>query len=112
MPDHHARSPDDRRPPVIALRGDPGAADVGRTCLAVDLLLAGRAAGVLICDVTQLGRPDARALDLLARIALTARRHGCRLALRGAPAPLTSLVALAGLGAVLPCADLGVEAER
>jgi hypothetical protein len=40
---------------------------------------------------------DAVALDALARLALAARRHGCKIRLRGAGADLWSLIDLSGL---------------
>ncbi len=40
---------------------------------------------------------DAVALDALARLALVARRHGCRVRLRGADADLWGLIDLSGL---------------
>jgi anti-anti-sigma regulatory factor len=44
---------------------------------------------------------SAAAVDLLARLALMARRHGCELSLRGVSAELRELIDLAGLSQVL-----------
>ncbi|MBH5336080.1 STAS domain-containing protein [Streptomyces pactum] len=59
----------------------------------------------VICDVAGLTGPGLAAMDALARLQLIARRHGRRLRLRRAAPPLRELIALAGLGDVLPCLD-------
>ena len=56
----------------------------------------------LVLDVRALGAPDVSTVDVLARMALTARRCGCRLELSGADQPLVELLTLAGLREVLP----------
>jgi STAS domain len=53
-------------------------------------------APVLGIDATELSS-DAVALDALASLALTARRCGCRIAVRGASPELVDLIELAGL---------------
>jgi ABC-type transporter Mla MlaB component len=45
---------------------------------------------------------DALAVEALARLQLTARRHGCRIRLRDAPAELVQLVSFIGLSHALP----------
>jgi ABC-type transporter Mla MlaB component len=55
-------------------------------------------------DVRDL-KPDAVAVDLLARLALVARRNGCALVLRRASVELRELIELAGLSEVLPADD-------
>jgi hypothetical protein len=45
--------------------------------------------------------PDAVTVDVLARITLDGRRHGCRIALEGASRDLLELVAFLGLEDVL-----------
>ena len=63
-------------------------------------LLQGGAIEVLQCEVA--GVPaDAVAVDALARLALAARRSGCRVRLCGASAELRSLVGFVGLADVL-----------
>ena len=57
-------------------------------------------------DVSAL-RADATTVDGLARLQLTARKHGLRLRLRNATDELRSLVAFAGLAGALP-----LEGER
>jgi ABC-type transporter Mla MlaB component len=67
-----------------------------RTCA----LLQGGAAELLRCEVA--GVPaDAVAVDALARLALAARRRGCRVRLCGASAELQALVGFVGLADVL-----------
>lgn len=53
------------------------------------------------CDVRGFGA-DAATLDVLARLALAARRRGRQLTLRNASPELRDLTALAGLSGVLP----------
>ena len=64
----------------------------------------------LVCDVRAV-RPDAAALDALARIQLNARRLGLELELRHASKALLDLIAFAGLDEVLR-AELEGEAEE
>ena len=71
-----------------------------------DRLLAlteGRVAGVVLCDVGVIAEPDLATVDGLARLALDARRAGCRIRLRHACPELRNLLALAGLAEILPC---------
>lgn len=70
---------------------------------------SGGAAVVVVCDVHGL-RADIGAIDALARLALTARRLGGRISLRGASEDLLRVVAFCGLRAVLPLG--GVQAQR
>jgi ABC-type transporter Mla MlaB component len=57
---------------------------------------------VVFCDVQGFAA-DAVTVDALARLQLAARRHQCRVRLRGASNELRALVALMGLREVLPC---------
>jgi hypothetical protein len=75
----------------------------------------------IVCDVGALA-PDAAAIDALARLQLTARRHGVEILLRHASSELQELLAFVGLRDVLrvePCGQaeegeqrVGVEEER
>lgn len=60
---------------------------------------------VLCVDVACLGE-DAAALDELARLALSARRCGCRILVRHASPRLVELITLAGLSEALPVEPL------
>jgi anti-anti-sigma regulatory factor len=55
--------------------------------------------------------PTLGTLDALARLQLTARRHGCEIRLVGVSPELRELIAFAGLEAVLPV-EPGGEAEQ
>jgi ABC-type transporter Mla MlaB component len=54
---------------------------------------------LLVCDVRGVSA-DAVAVEALARLALGARRHRCRVELRGSSRELDGLIELAGLQAV------------
>ncbi len=62
--------------------------------------LARSGAELLLCDVSRVDA-DAVAVDALARLALVARRRGCRVLLRGADRQLCELVRFMGLAEVL-----------
>jgi len=86
--------------------------DIPGLCERVRWLLERSDADLLVCDV-ELVRPNADAIDALARLQLTARRLGCRLRLRNASIGLRELLVLAGLaGIVRPCAGLSIESRR
>jgi hypothetical protein len=66
------------------------------------LVATGGGAGTeVVLDVGDL-RADAAGVDALARLALTARRCGARISLRGARCELPALLAFCGLRGVLP----------
>jgi ABC-type transporter Mla MlaB component len=67
-----------------------------RTCGA----LKGDGVDLLRCELDGVA-PDAVAVDALARLMLAARRHGCRVELRGATHEFLELVAFVGLASVL-----------
>jgi ABC-type transporter Mla MlaB component len=80
-------------------------ADVPAACADLRAVLDAIGADVVDCDVSALAA-DLVAIEALARLGLTARRHGCRLRLRSASRRLEELVALCGLDEVLPCEPL------
>jgi hypothetical protein len=59
--------------------------------------------GTVVCDVGGL-EPSAVTVDALARLQLTARRHGLSLRLRGASTELVELIGFMGLADVLDAA--------
>ncbi|HWY89707.1 MAG TPA: hypothetical protein VNY31_03470 [Solirubrobacteraceae bacterium] len=67
-----------------------------RTCALLDV----EGVELLWCEVAEVSA-DALALDALARLALVARRRGCRVRLAGASEELRALVGLTGLDEVL-----------
>jgi ABC-type transporter Mla MlaB component len=83
-------------PLLLQVRGPLRRSDLpelyARAC--AQLALGGHRA--LELEVSEV-RADAVALDALARLALAARRHGCRIRLRGAGPELWGLIDLAGL---------------
>lgn len=78
----------------IAREDLPGLGD--RVCR----LLERTGASAALCDVTGVDA-DAVTVEALARLQLAARRHGCRIWLRGASGDLRDLVAFMGLQDVL-----------
>lgn len=56
---------------------------------------------VVVCDVGELRHPDCATVDELARLQLTARRHGRGIVLRRAAPELRELIGLCGLADVL-----------
>ena len=85
---------------AFAIRGPIARDDLPGLCERVCALLERTGAGVALCDVRGVA-PDAVAVDALARLQLGARRHGCRVRLRGASSELRGLVAFMGLSEVL-----------
>jgi anti-anti-sigma regulatory factor len=68
---------------------------------------------VVACDAAELRRVDLDAIETLARLALTARRLGCRIRLENAPPALREVLALVGLADVIPCsAPSGLQPGR
>jgi ABC-type transporter Mla MlaB component len=65
---------------------------------------------LVICDVAGVARPDVVTIEALARLCLTARRHGARLVVAGADPRLLDLVDLLGLGDALP--EAGRQPEQ
>lgn len=87
---------------VLILGRTMAPTDVPRLWAHVRALLHGRGTGEVVCDVGALVDPDASTVDALARLQLAARRHRCRIRLRGECVELRELVGLMGLGEVLP----------
>jgi ABC-type transporter Mla MlaB component len=70
----------------------------------------GRGGGVVVCDVADVAHPDVVTVEALARLRLTARRHGCSLVVTGAGPDLLELVRLLGLTDALP--QVGRQSEQ
>lgn len=98
-----SRSPPETGTIVVALRGPVALAEVRWLCERVRFLLEGRGTTRLVCDVRGVEDPDAGTVDVLARMQLTAQRHGGTLELRGAGRQLRELLGLTGLSEVLRC---------
>ncbi|GGW30996.1 hypothetical protein GCM10010503_03270 [Streptomyces lucensis JCM 4490] len=82
---------------MLVLPGPVARDQVAALCDAVRTLLEGSGAGIVVCDAAGLGPPGLGAVDLLARLALTARRAGGRIRLRDPDPALPSLLGLVGL---------------
>lgn len=95
---------------VFALDGPIAPRDVRWMCERVRFMLDAGTDRV-VCDVTAVSEPDAGTVEALARMQLTARRHGGRLILRNACGKLRDLLGLSGLSDVLPCDELRLQAS-
>ncbi|MFF9758241.1 MULTISPECIES: STAS domain-containing protein [Streptomyces] len=88
-------------PPVLVLSGPLAPGEVSGPCDALRALLDGGGGGgpgrVVVCDVAGLGPAGLAAVNLLARLQLTARRAGGRIRLRDPSPALRALLDLAGL---------------
>ncbi|WP_046567422.1 STAS domain-containing protein [Micromonospora sp. HK10] len=85
-------------------------ADIPVLCADLADLLRGRPPGTVACDVAAVAAPDVVTVEALARLGLTARRHGWRLVVRDAGPALRRLLALLGLAEVL--AEPGRQPEQ
>jgi anti-anti-sigma regulatory factor len=101
---------------VLVVGGGLVPAAVPPLCDRVRTMLETDGAGLVICEVGAIERPDAVALDALARMQLTARRLGGGIRLRHASPALRDLLELTGLSGVVPASglrrDLGRQAEQ
>lgn len=88
----------DPRTPVVRVPTGPVTRDaLDRLAGDVRALLADGGSRVVVCDVTGLGPPGLGHVDLLARLALAARRAGGRIRLRAPDPALCLLLDLTGL---------------
>jgi MFS superfamily sulfate permease-like transporter len=85
-------------------------ADIPALCADLAERLRSRDPGVVICDVVGVQEPDVVTVEALARLRLTARRHGWVLHVYGADQHVLSLVRFLGLGDAL--AQAGGQAEE
>ena len=95
--------------PIVVIRGPVGSAQASTLSQRVRVALANGTSDRVVCDVGALERPDLGTVDALARVALLARRLGGRVDIRHAAPELRELLALAGLGDIVPCERSGVE---
>jgi ABC-type transporter Mla MlaB component len=88
---------------AVLVVGSPVAdGDAAALCARLQALIADRDGSTtdVVCDVYGVAA-DVAGVDALARLALTARRLGCRISLRGASDELVRLLAFCGLRGVL-----------
>ena len=112
--------PDGGRLPPETVRWDVGPvrtrADIPGLCERLRVFLAGREAGregtAVVCDLGAVARPDMVTVEALARLQLTARRLGWRILLDRADDRLRGLLALTGLGDVLPLRGEPIDEDR
>jgi ABC-type transporter Mla MlaB component len=86
---------------AFAIDGPIARADLPGLCERICALLERSGADIALCDVSRVD-PDCVTIDALARLQLTARRHGCQVRLRNASSELLELVTFMGLHDVLP----------
>jgi ABC-type transporter Mla MlaB component len=89
------------QPIAFAIDSPIARADLPGLCERICALIERSEADVALCDVTGVDA-DAVTVDALARLQLTARRHGCQIRLRHASSELVELLAFVGLREVLP----------
>lgn len=82
---------------MLVLRGPVARDEVAGLCEDVRALLERTGARTVICDVGGLGPPGLGAVDLLARLQLSARRAGGAIRLRDADPALHALLDFVGL---------------
>jgi ABC-type transporter Mla MlaB component len=97
---------------VLAIVGPITRADVPDLCKRARALLEANEADLVLCDVGALANPDVVAVDVLARLQLTARKLGRRVRVERAGPELKELIDLVGLAAEVPCGDLSLESRR
>jgi hypothetical protein len=98
------RPPSGPRSIVLDVRSPIGSAAVPGLCERARVLLAAGVVDVITCEVGGLTEPDAVAVDVLARLQLTARRLRRSIRLRHPRPELRDLLGLTGLCAEFPCA--------
>jgi hypothetical protein len=101
-----------RQPPdpdgVLVVGGPVADGDLGVLCERLRVLATAAQGEDIVCDVRALAA-DGVSVDVLARLQLTARRHGCRIRLRHASSELDQLLTFCGLAGVVV---LGLEPQR
>jgi len=86
---------------ALAVPRRVGPRELAALCVRVRVELAEWPGTALVCDVRALERPDVGTVGALARLELTARRHGGSVRLHGASGELRALLELCGLSGVL-----------
>ena len=94
---------------VLAVAGPLARTDVPALCERAQEQLEASGADLVVCDVRELAEADVCAIDLIARLQLTARRQGARVCVRNPSERLRELLALTGIAEVC---GLRVELER
>ena len=105
------RPPSGPRSVVLVVDGPLGARAVAGLCAQVRAVVRS-GVEVVTCDVGRITEPDAGAVDAVARLQLTARRHGGSVRLRRVSRDLRRLLDLAGLRHVIPAVPDGPSGAR
>lgn len=84
---------------ALAIRGPIARAHLPGLCERACAVMTESGAGVVVCDVHSVD-PDAVTVDVLARLHLAARRHGCQVRVLHASTELCALVDFMGLANV------------
>jgi len=82
---------------VVTVTGRATGDDLRRACEALGGLLGGSDACLVVCEVSARAAPDAATADVVARLALTARRNGRPVQLRHASRDLRRLLQFMGI---------------
>lgn len=82
---------------VASVTGHVTDDDLRRACEALGGLLVGTDACLVVCEVSARAAPDAATANAVARLALTARRHGRPVLLRHASRDLRRLLRFMGI---------------
>jgi ABC-type transporter Mla MlaB component len=96
------RSPPGPDRDVVVVHGPLASADVPELCDRVRTTARRSTAEVIVCDVGAVLEPDARTVEALARVQLTARRLGREIRLRHASARMQELIDFMGLSGSVP----------
>ncbi|WP_433790152.1 STAS domain-containing protein [Actinoplanes sp. CA-252034] len=86
-------------------------ADIPALCARLADLLRGKGGGLVDCDVGAIREPDVAVVEAVARLRLTARRHGRHLVVTGAGPDLVLLFSLLGLTDLLTPVSPGLDAS-
>ena len=101
----------DVRPRAIELSGSIERADVESVCARASDAFDHGPSGTVVCHLGGLVDPAMPAVEVLARLALRARRNRLRMRLEHAPPALLELLVLCGLDAVADT-DADMDARR
>ena len=92
-------------------RDREGAVGVIERCRRSGLAVSDGLGSDLVCDVAAVHHANLGAVDALARLALTARRHGLGLQVERSPRALVELLDLCGLAGLLARLRAGADAD-
>lgn len=106
-----AGAPDDLAP-LLTIGGVLTRADVPALCWLVGAVHRASAPVALHCDLRRVANHDLRAVDVVARLRLCGKRHGCDLRFIEVPLPLLAVLDIAGASAWLAPPGGGHRSSR